>query len=223
MMRDPLMRSTGVLEALFHTGAVVTEADQDRAFYQEVNTRLLSGGEPAADGVLFLNAQNKQTIRRIVRPLRAMGVPAAGIVDLDFIKDNDSTTTLRDAGVPPALIDSLATLRQRVNAAFDAKKIDPALDGLSSLDPPDREAAESLLTSIAQYGIFVVPVGCLEKWLPNLGIAGKKSQWLPRMFERMGADPNDGKYVRPGPDDVWSFVRRIGSWIHDPARRGMPQ
>jgi hypothetical protein len=101
MMRDPLMRSTGVLEALFHTGAVVTEADQDRAFYQEVNARLLSSGERAADGVLFLNAQNKQTVRRIVRPLREMGVPAAGVVDLDFVKDTDSRSTLRDAFVPP--------------------------------------------------------------------------------------------------------------------------
>lgn len=40
-MQDPFLRSTGVLTALFHTGAVVCEADMDRAFYQELNLHLL--------------------------------------------------------------------------------------------------------------------------------------------------------------------------------------
>jgi hypothetical protein len=39
MMRDPLLRSTGVMDALFHQGAVVCEADGDRAFYREVYQR----------------------------------------------------------------------------------------------------------------------------------------------------------------------------------------
>jgi len=223
MMRDPLMRSTGVLEALFHRGAVVTEADQDRAFYQEVNARLLMVGERAADGVLFLNAQNKQTVRRIVRPLREMGVPAAAIVDLDFVKDADSRNTLRDAFVPQPLIDALGALRGQVDAAFRAMQAEPATSGLAVLDRPNREAAESWLNSLGEYGIFVVPVGELEKWLAHLGIVGHKSIWLPRMFERMGADPNDGAYVRPAQTDVWAFMRRIGEWIHNPARRGMPE
>jgi hypothetical protein len=114
-------------------------------------------------------------------------------------------------------------LRGQVDAAFRAKQIEPAIGGLAALDPPDRESAESWVNSLAQYGIFVVPVGDLEKWLSNLGIVANKSVWLSRMFERMGADPNDGAYVRPAPGDVWSFVRRIGAWIHDPARLGMPQ
>jgi ABC-type polar amino acid transport system ATPase subunit len=37
MMRDPLMRSSGVLSALFHESAIVCEADTDRVFYQEIN------------------------------------------------------------------------------------------------------------------------------------------------------------------------------------------
>jgi len=222
MMRDPLMRSTGVLEALFHRGAVVTEADQDRAFYQEVNARLLNAGERAADGVRFLNAQNKQTVRRIMRPLREMGVPAAAVVDLDFVKDTDSRNTLHDAFVPQALIDALGTLRGQIDAAFRAKQIEPAAGGLGALDRADKDAAENWLNSLADYGIFLVPVGELEKWLGHLGITGNKSVWLPRTFSRMGDDPSDGTYVRPAQDDVWAFVRRIGGWIHNPARRGMP-
>ena len=41
LMRNPLLRSTRVLDGLFYEFVVVTEADTDRAFYQEVNERLL--------------------------------------------------------------------------------------------------------------------------------------------------------------------------------------
>ncbi|MCC6588294.1 MAG: AAA family ATPase, partial [Bryobacterales bacterium] len=41
LMRHPLLRSTGVLSGLFYEFVVVTESDADRAFYQEVNERLL--------------------------------------------------------------------------------------------------------------------------------------------------------------------------------------
>ena len=37
LMRNPLLRSTRVLDGLFYEFVVVTEADADRAFYQEVN------------------------------------------------------------------------------------------------------------------------------------------------------------------------------------------
>jgi hypothetical protein len=44
LMRNPLLRSTGVISALFYESVVVTEADPDRAFYQEINERLLRIG-----------------------------------------------------------------------------------------------------------------------------------------------------------------------------------
>lgn len=79
-MRDPLLRSTNVLDALFHESAVVTEADTDRAFYQEINERLLSSDREGIDDCLFLNARNKQTVPQIAGPLREIGIPAAMIV-----------------------------------------------------------------------------------------------------------------------------------------------
>ncbi|SDZ07681.1 AAA family ATPase [Nitrosomonas halophila] len=41
LMRNPLLRSTGVLSGLFYEFVVVTESDADRAFYEEINERLL--------------------------------------------------------------------------------------------------------------------------------------------------------------------------------------
>jgi hypothetical protein len=63
LMKDPLLRSTGVLNALFYKHVIVTEGDSDRAFYQEVNERLLEfDSEKGVDNCLFINAVGKDTI-----------------------------------------------------------------------------------------------------------------------------------------------------------------
>jgi hypothetical protein len=36
---------------------------------------------------LFLHAQNKQTVKTIIKPLRKLGIPVAGIVDIDILKE----------------------------------------------------------------------------------------------------------------------------------------
>ena len=73
-MNDPLLRSTNALRALFYRGVVVTEADPDRALYDEVNHRLLLAREGIEDAI-FVNAQNWQTISRLVAPLREIASP----------------------------------------------------------------------------------------------------------------------------------------------------
>ena len=75
MMRNPLLRSTNILSGLFAEFVIVTEADADRAFYQEINERLTRFKEEwGIPNCLFLHAQNKQTIPTIVNPLRRLGV-----------------------------------------------------------------------------------------------------------------------------------------------------
>ena len=113
-MRNPLLRSIGVLNALFYNAVIVTEADADRAFYQEINERLLLAKDPRGiDGCLFLNAQNKQTVWDIVRPLRELGIPAAGIVDIDVLKDGGAVWAkpMSGAFVPALSHASLGTER----------------------------------------------------------------------------------------------------------------
>ena len=105
LMRNPLLRSTRVLDGLFYEFVVVTEADADRAFYQEVNERLLKlKPEWGIPNCLFLNAQNKQTVPTILKPLRNLGIPAVGIVDVDVLKDGGTAwTTFLEGGCVPAL------------------------------------------------------------------------------------------------------------------------
>jgi hypothetical protein len=65
----------------------------------------LAETEKGYPSLLFVNAQNKQTIRDIIGPLRAFGVPAAAIVDVDILKDGggDWIPWIKAAHVPAAL------------------------------------------------------------------------------------------------------------------------
>jgi hypothetical protein len=225
LMRNPLLRSTGVLSALFYEFVVVTEGDADRAFYQEINERLLRfdplNGIP---NCLFINAQNKQTVQTILRPLRELGIPAAGIVDIDVIKDGGMVWTgFLDGGfMPPLEHQSLGAIRHALKQRFDGSGRDMKRDGgIDILAGQDREAATNLFDRLEDYGLFVVRRGELEQWLSPLGAAGHGPAWLVSVFQLMGEDPNNHQYVRPQRGDVWEFIGRLKAWLTMP-RRGIP-
>jgi hypothetical protein len=220
MMRDPLLRSTGVLGALFHEGAVVCEADADRVFYAEVNERLLAARAGGADGVVFLNAQNKQTVRRIIRPLREMGLPAAAVLDLDLLKGReDFRDLLRSAFIPEVFWEPWEEQRRRVHQKIN--NADYKDGGIQRLSGEERELANTLLASLAEYGVFLVPNGELECWLPELEVGGHGPEWLTQVFARMGTDSSEAAYMRPTGGGVWRFVQRVAAWVADPRRKGM--
>lgn len=226
LMRHPLLRSTGVLSGLFYEFVVVTESDADRAFYQEINERLLQfRPEWGIPNCLFINAQNKQTVHTIIRPLRQLGIPIAAVVDVDVLKEGGTNWTglLSSANVPQIDVNSLATLRAAVEGAMKATGRDMKRDGgIAILPGSEREAAENLLDRLSEYGVFVVPGGELESWMSPLGAASHGPAWLIEVFEKMGVAPEDPGYVKPQDGDVWHFLSRIKGWLTNAGRKGIP-
>lgn len=227
LMQDPLLRSVGVLDGLFFDAVLVGEANADRAFYQEINERLVTSGDArGAQRTLFLNADNKQTIPRIVQPLRRLGIPAVGVVDLDVLKDGgtDWVRQLRAIGVPSSEERAYSDRRVAVLASLTATGKDfKKAGGLSLLTGKELEAAQNLLQDLARYGLFVVNSGEVESWLAELEVDRSKQKWLRSIFDKMGSDPNSPGYVRPRDGDVWDFVGEITAWIADKKRRGIPE
>jgi hypothetical protein len=199
------------------------EGDSDRAAYSEINRRLDSAGR-GIDDCLFLNAQNWQTIPKLVGPLRDLGIPAAAIVDLDAIRSPQKWVSLfTAAGMDLALRD---TFNARRDAARKILKTEPASrvkkEGLGAFSKKDRKFLEGYLEELAEYGIFVVPVGVLESWLKELEIPSGKSKWVAHLLERLGTDRDSPTWVEPEDSDVWAFIDRISRWVADPDRRGIP-
>jgi predicted ATPase len=226
LMRNPLLRSTNVLSGLFSEFVVVTEADTDRAFYQEINERLArfseDGGIP---NCLFLHAQNKQTISTIVKALRRLGVPTVAITDIDVIKEGGKnwSALLEAAGFPEIEGSGLAATRSEVNRAMEATGKDMKRDGgINILKAQELEGAKNLLGRLNEYGIYAVPGGEVEAWLKPLGATGHGPGWLIKMFELMEENPESETYTKPADNDVWKFMSDVRTWLINPSRKGLP-
>ncbi len=223
VFKRPLMRSANVISGLFHDGVIVVESDNDRAFYAEIYHRL-SEGKSNYPSILFVNAQNKQTIKDIVGPLRKFGVPAAAIPDIDFVKDGGKTWTdwLTAAQIPEAMHTGYGQHRASINDALVKTGKNMKTDGgLKLLGSSEKLAADQLFTNLEDFGIFPVRLGEVENWLPELKISGKKTDWTVDMLERLGSDPAHPEYVKPSAGDVWEFLQKIVDWIQNPSRKGL--
>lgn len=226
LMRNPLHRSIGALNGIFYESVVVTEADSDRAFYEEINHRCIANGHQGGiSECLFLNAQNWQTTK-IIGPLRKLGIAAAAIIDVDIVCEEASTPfqlLLEAAGIPTATRHSLGNMRGQLRPRTDEDVKALKCMGLSSLQGDRRLEFEDFINQLAEYGVFVVPTGELESWLPHLhSQRPHKNQWLEKTFEAMGEDSEADSYVKPADDDVWQFMTKIRAWLHNPNRRGIP-
>ncbi len=224
LFRDPLLRSANVISALFYDGVIVCEADGDRVFYNEILHRLNEANSSTLS-ILVLNARGKQSIRNLIGTLRKFGIPAAAICDIDIIKDGGATWKgwMTAAGVPDALHSGYGANRDAVEKVFSSQGINMKSEGgVSALTTSDRHACQQLLSTLAEYGVFVVPGGELESWLPEMNIQGKKDEWVDNALHNMGSDPTESTYLKPATDDVWYFMKSISQWISNPARKGMP-
>jgi AAA domain, putative AbiEii toxin, Type IV TA system len=229
LSRDPLLRSADALQALFSRSAVVCEADSDRAFYSEINRRLLQeGGRTGAEDCEFLNAQNWQTTVKLAAPLRKAGVPTAVILDLDTLASETAWPELVAMGHPPndarnRIHTALARARQAIidcGRTQDGGPWKVKIEGLGVLTDEQRPAVEDALAELAGIGIFLVTSGELENWLSQFGCTNKQ-RWVTDMLSRLGAS-GDAAFVRPGPGDVWAFLEGVARWLEDPAREGLP-
>lgn len=235
LMNDPMLRSVGVLSGLFFQNVVVTEADADRAFYQEINERLIAARDPRGiPHALFLNADNHQTIPRIMAPLRKLGIATAGIYDLDVIKlgGDEWRHKLESASFPRMQQQSNLNLRKTVHdllksaSPSNAAKPDDFFKtngGISLLVKDDLETARNFCDDLDRYGMFLVRDGEVEAWLTHLGAPSKSNGWRAAIFEAMGSDPEKPSYLLPTNGDVWDFIGSVAKWMNDPQRRGIPE
>ncbi|MBN8726239.1 MAG: ATP-binding protein [Xanthomonadales bacterium] len=223
LMRDPLLRSTGMLSALFHASAVVCEGNLNRAAYEEINRRLEEAGIRACKDAIFLSAHGKDALHRIVSPLRKLGIPAAAIADLDIVQEGSLGELLKACGMPEGVWQSKRDVASRVAEACRRHGVTLKQVGVEGAPLEARDALRVLVRELRQWGLFLVPVGELEHWLPSLEITSRtKRGWLYGLFDMLGGDPASGSYVRPAQDDVWAFIGDLATWVADQARAGMP-
>lgn len=76
LARDPQWESTDLLQAMFHIGAILCEADADRRFYRWL------ANDP---NIAFISCGGKGGVAKAADALRHLGVPLSAIVDFDIL------------------------------------------------------------------------------------------------------------------------------------------
>lgn len=226
LMQKPMLRSANVLAGLFYNYVIVCEADSDRAFYQEINERLLACNDPRGiPHALFLNANGKDTVDQIIGPLRKLGIPCAGITDIDIVDPGggDFGKLLIACYFPKLEHQTIKDKRSNVHDCLLQKNTKyKSNGGIKLLDGSEAETAQNLIDELSKYGLFVVPYGEVENWLKNIEVTRGKG-WLHQIFEKMGANPKSQDYVHPAEGDVWDFIGSIREWFMNTKRKGIPQ
>ncbi len=126
LMTDPLLSSARVLDGVFYSGAVVVEGDRDARFYQSVSRKL----RPDMD-LHFVNADNKQTVPRVMKKYEDMGVHRAGIVDFDVLNDaSEFRNQIQELGVANPDLDRAVRIRNEIAKAAKEAPPDEVLTAL---------------------------------------------------------------------------------------------
>jgi hypothetical protein len=214
---DPSLRYSNLLSGLFHSGAVITEADGDARLYAAALDEDLTERERPASNLLFTHCGGKYKLPAAVGALRPMGVPVAAIADLDILRGEDllrrtveafsadwslfradwrivnNAVANQPAPAPPVCevkkqvddalgSDETARLSEKqvrrireITTTPDGWKRARESGGLSALPRGDATAAaKRLVAGLREIGLFVVPVGALEGWAPQIGDRGPK-------------------------------------------------
>jgi len=220
MSTDPLLRSTGILGALFHKAALVCEGASDIALYAEISDRLSLHEQDyprVMRDTLMINANGRTSVPKIIAKLRAAGVHCACITDLDLLNVNNVLEALlRASDVHENLVQSLVAMSDQVSKIFSDRKSLLKQGGASSLPRREAEVVKTFTDTLARFGIFVPENGALEQWLPQFKeiLRGKrnKANFIPSIFEMMGPTTTG---LAPADGDIWAFMRRIAAWLAD--------
>jgi hypothetical protein len=243
MMNDPLLRSTGVLSALFHQSAVVCEGDSDQAFYGEINERLrrVASGvmegkrdEAYAKDCLFVNAHGKHSVSPLLGALRRMGVPSVGIVDLDVLRDKDGVAgdLARRGGAGPSGCLAIGQLRGGVYREFEEVAREKLVSEGRETTPTDKQIYARAAELIKRGGIDNLTkdkhIRDLRQFLNNLetyGIfvpeRGELERWLPTLSGGLSKDGwLEAMFQKMGSlDDLSTYMEPNSGDVWDFVRR----
>ena len=115
LSENPILSSQRVLEAIFHRGVIVCEADSDRTFYNAVANQLARAGD-----FLFVHAHNKQTIPSVIKILQEANIKCCAVVDIDGLNSSSEfKKLLAVCRVEKATATRWLELRSKVGLAVD--------------------------------------------------------------------------------------------------------
>lgn len=181
---DPVLRYSNLLQGLFHRTATICEGDADCRFFGAVLDELASELEArsSADEVLFVPSGGKQRVAAMIEALMKFGVDTRAILDFDILRNRSDLRAIV-AAKGGTWTDEMDSNYVAVSRYLNSGSLwDTAKNaGMSALRAGAvYVAAESLLQTVRDMGIYVIPLGEMEDF--DKSISGHGAQWVSEML-----------------------------------------
>lgn len=155
LIRSPLLASQRVLETLFNNATIVCEADADRIFYSSISTKIFEN-----QNILFIHAQNKQSIKHVISLLKQIGINCGTIVDIDILNNHHELKNLLDSfSVKGEDLEKILELRQEIDNNYSGltdesivSQIQESLGDLLKLIEKSDNHSQNIETSRIELG-----------------------------------------------------------------------
>ena len=142
IIQDPLLSSSRVLEGMFYRGVAATEGDADAVFYQRAFQKIYP-----SDEIHFVNAHNKQTLKKLIEPYKNLGIKFAMIADADILRDEFEFKALLDISddevIKQQILNNGRTIRNCFQSKSKSELYRYLVESLRRLIPNDTQMTES--------------------------------------------------------------------------------
>jgi hypothetical protein len=166
LWKDPLLRSSNILDGVFHERVVVTEGDADVRFFAAVMDAMYEGplaGQRKPD-VMFTHTGGKDRLPMVVRSLRALDVPVRVVPDFDILNsDNPLKKLVEAAGGDWSVIEqqwnsvrkAIDAIKTQLSTTDVKRDIDAILNGVTNpVFPKDsKKKIEEILKQTSAWAL----------------------------------------------------------------------
>ena len=173
--KDPILRHSNIIKALFHTKVVLCESDSDCRLYSIIENDIERRNEKHAE-TFYINCGGKHRMEKIISALRMLGVRLITIVDLDVLDDENVLRRIVEASgckwdtiqktyriVSSSILSqpeqkNRERIKQEINQIIDSKK-EPFLSENETGLIRDILRKPSEWSAIKRSGIQSIPAG----------------------------------------------------------------
>lgn len=201
ILKDPLLRVSRILEGVFCDHMVITESESDELIYQSIIEKVYP-----EIGLSFVHGQNKQTLAKIAKLYKAIGIKYDIICDFDIIRKSDElrnylTVTDLEENKINTIVNYAEELRTIINKSVDVSGLSENeiktkqkmqrdevyhKEGVRFFDDNLQKKINDTLDLLSKHHIHVLRTGELETILESFNLTYKdKKTWISEAITKI--------------------------------------
>lgn len=226
---DPLLRSSNILDGLFHERVVLCESDADARFYSAVADAVVEASDPDArrPDVMFTHCGGKDRLAVVLRALRGVDVPVSVAADFDILSSEQPLRSVVEgargdwSAIRPnwtLVKTAIDSKKPELNAAEVARDIKQILDGVTDTVFP-KQAKDGIQEVFRRSSPWAAAKAGGKAFVPS-GDPTRAYQALLSDLTRLGIH-----VVEVG--ELEGFVRSVGNhgpkWVNEVLKKNLAQ